>query len=87
MFSSRSIKTQIDFILVMSRDRRLLTNAKTMPNETVVTQHSPLLKSIPLRLKQIECEVLRELSGPLKKNAAAVGICIRLSEVTTVDGL
>ncbi|VDO92032.1 unnamed protein product [Heligmosomoides polygyrus] len=56
-FYSGNTKTQIDFILVKHRDRRLVTDAKVVPYETVATQHRPLictLKIAPPRLRQVE---------------------------------
>ncbi|VDO62277.1 unnamed protein product [Heligmosomoides polygyrus] len=55
-FYSGNTKTQIDFILVKHRDRRLVTDAKVVPYETVATQHRPListLKFAPPRLRQV----------------------------------
>nr|CDJ93339.1 Endonuclease exonuclease phosphatase domain containing protein [Haemonchus contortus] len=42
-FYSGENRTQIDFVLVRHRDQGLVTDAKTVPYETVATQHRPLI--------------------------------------------
>ncbi|VDO82962.1 unnamed protein product [Heligmosomoides polygyrus] len=49
---SGNAKTQIDYVLVRRHDQSLVKDAKTVPYETVATQHRPLicnLKIIPER--------------------------------------
>ncbi|VDP51690.1 unnamed protein product [Heligmosomoides polygyrus] len=62
-FYSGSTRTQIDFVLVKDRDRKLVTDAKVVLYETVAPQHRLLictLKIAPKRLKQVErCGVPR----------------------------
>ncbi|VDP06179.1 unnamed protein product [Heligmosomoides polygyrus] len=56
-FCSGSSRTQIDFVLVKDRDRKLDTDAKVVLYESVASQHRPLiytLKMTPPRIKQIE---------------------------------
>ncbi|VDP43964.1 unnamed protein product [Heligmosomoides polygyrus] len=50
-FYGGSTKTQIDFIRVKHRDRKLLTDAKVVPYETVATQHRPLICTIKFALR------------------------------------
>ncbi|VDO67529.1 unnamed protein product, partial [Heligmosomoides polygyrus] len=50
-------KTQIDYVLVGRRDQGLVTDVKTVPYETVATQHRPLIctfKFAAPRRRQIE---------------------------------
>uniref|UniRef100_A0A0N4WEJ4 Major sperm protein n=1 Tax=Haemonchus placei TaxID=6290 RepID=A0A0N4WEJ4_HAEPC len=62
-FYSEENRTQLEFVLVRHRDRGLVTDAKTVPHETVATQHQPLiytLKIIPPKPK------LAEMCGPAR---------------------
>ncbi|VDP40601.1 unnamed protein product [Heligmosomoides polygyrus] len=45
-FYSGNAKTQIDYVLVRRRDQGVVTDAKTVPYETVATQHRPLICSL-----------------------------------------
>ncbi|VDP20781.1 unnamed protein product, partial [Heligmosomoides polygyrus] len=82
-------KTQIDFILVKRRDRRLVTDAKVEPYKTVATQHRPLictLKFAPPRLRHVERGGRPKIKWwQFKENAAAFVSRIPLPTVTTVD--
>ncbi|VDP59537.1 unnamed protein product [Heligmosomoides polygyrus] len=54
---SGDAKTQIDHVLVRRRDQGLVTDAKTVPYESVATQHRPLIYSLkitPSRCKHAE---------------------------------
>ena len=88
-FYSGNARTQIDFVLVRHRDQGLVTDAKTVPYETVASQHRPLictLKITPPRSKQVErCGPKRIKWWHLKEKEAAVISRIRLPTVTTVD--
>ncbi|VDP09238.1 unnamed protein product [Heligmosomoides polygyrus] len=88
-FYSGNAKTQIDYVLVRRRDHDLVTDAKTVPYETVATQHHPLicsLKITPSRCKHAErCGLARIKWWRLKEKEAAVISRIRLPTVTTVD--
>ncbi|VDO75487.1 unnamed protein product [Heligmosomoides polygyrus] len=89
MFYSGNAKTQIDNVLVRRRDQGLITDAKTVPYETVATQHRPLicsLKITPPRCKRVErCMTARIKWWRLKEKEAAVVSRIRLPTVTTVE--
>ncbi|VDO83073.1 unnamed protein product [Heligmosomoides polygyrus] len=88
-FYSGNAKTPIDYVLVRRRDQGLVTDAKTVPYETVATQHRPLicsLKITPPRCKRVErCGTARIKWWRLKEKEAAVISRIRLPTVTTVD--
>ncbi|XGW23662.1 hypothetical protein V3C99_005687 [Haemonchus contortus] len=47
-FYSGENRTQIDFVLVRDRDQGLVTDAKTVPYETVATQHRPLICTLKI---------------------------------------
>uniref|UniRef100_A0A183GT88 Endo/exonuclease/phosphatase domain-containing protein n=1 Tax=Heligmosomoides polygyrus TaxID=6339 RepID=A0A183GT88_HELPZ len=75
-FYSGNAKTQIDYVLVRRRDQGLATDAKTVPYETVATQHRPLICSLKItcpRCKRVErCETARIKWWRLKEKEAAV---------------
>ncbi|XGW10232.1 hypothetical protein V3C99_012037 [Haemonchus contortus] len=90
-FYSGENRTQIDFVLVRHRDQGLVTDAKTVPYETVATQHRPLictLKIAPPKPKVAErCGPARIKWWRLKEKEkeSAVVSRILLPAVTTVD--
>uniref|UniRef100_A0A7I4Z2I9 DDE-1 domain-containing protein n=1 Tax=Haemonchus contortus TaxID=6289 RepID=A0A7I4Z2I9_HAECO len=88
-FYSGENRTQLEFVLVRHRDRELVTDAKTVPYETVATQHRPLiytLKITPPKPKLAErCGPARIEWWRLKDKEAAVVSSILLPAVTTVD--
>ncbi|VDO18556.1 unnamed protein product [Heligmosomoides polygyrus] len=88
-YYSGSSKSQIDFVLVKDRDRRIVTEAKIVQYETVAPQHRPLICTLiiaPPRLKQIEqCGAARIKWWRMKEKEAAVISRVRLPTVTTVD--
>uniref|UniRef100_A0A7I4XRC0 Reverse transcriptase domain-containing protein n=1 Tax=Haemonchus contortus TaxID=6289 RepID=A0A7I4XRC0_HAECO len=88
-FYSGENRTQIDFVLVRHRDQGLVTDAKTVPCETVATQHRPLictLKIAPPKPKLAErCGPARIKWWRLKEKEEAVVSSILLPAVTTVD--
>nr|CDJ81375.1 unnamed protein product [Haemonchus contortus] len=88
-FYSGENRTQIDFVLVRHRDQGLVTDAKTVPYETVATQHRPLictLKIAPPKPKLAErCGPARIKWWRLKEKEEAVVSSILLPAVTTVD--
>ncbi|XGW35842.1 hypothetical protein V3C99_019211, partial [Haemonchus contortus] len=90
-FYSGENRTQIDFVLVRHRDQGLVTDAKTVPYETVATQHRPLictLKIAPPKTKFAErCGPARIKWWRLKEKEkeSAVVSRILLPAVTTVD--
>ncbi|VDO89386.1 unnamed protein product [Heligmosomoides polygyrus] len=52
-FYSGNAKTQIDYVLVRRRDQSLVTGAKTVPYETVTTQHRPLICSLKITPRSV----------------------------------
>ncbi|VDP12487.1 unnamed protein product [Heligmosomoides polygyrus] len=78
-FYSGNTNTQIDFILVRHRDRRLVTDAKVVPYETLATQHRPLICTLmiaPPRLRQVErCGPARIKWWRMKEKDAAAVCC------------
>nr|CDJ81936.1 uncharacterized protein LOC101155354 [Haemonchus contortus] len=88
-FYSGENRTQIDFVLVRHRDQGLVTDAKTVPYETVATQHRPLictLKIAPPKPKIAErCGPARIKWWRLKEKEEAVVSSILLPEATTID--
>ncbi|XGW23903.1 hypothetical protein V3C99_005819, partial [Haemonchus contortus] len=88
-FYSGENRTQIDFVLVRHRDQGLVTDAKTVPYETVATQHRPLIctfKIAPPKPKLAErCGPARIKWWRLKEKEEAVVSSILLPAVTTVD--
>ncbi|VDP20327.1 unnamed protein product [Heligmosomoides polygyrus] len=63
-------------VMLMNHDRRLVTDAKVVPYETVATQHLPLictLKLAPPRLRQVErCGPARINGGGWKRRSQLV---------------
>uniref|UniRef100_W6NHB0 Craniofacial development protein 2-like n=1 Tax=Haemonchus contortus TaxID=6289 RepID=W6NHB0_HAECO len=88
-FYSGENRTQVDFVLVRHRDQGLVTDAKTVPYETVATQHRPLICSLKIaspKPKSAErCGPARIKWWRLKEIEAAVVSNILLPAVTTVD--
>ncbi|KAL6728322.1 hypothetical protein Aduo_010103 [Ancylostoma duodenale] len=88
-FYSGNMKTQIDFVLVRHRDRKLVTDAKVVPYETVATQHRPLICTMkimpPRRMRDERCGPARIKWWRLKEKEATVTSAIKLPPVTTVD--
>uniref|UniRef100_A0A7I5EDF7 Endo/exonuclease/phosphatase domain-containing protein n=1 Tax=Haemonchus contortus TaxID=6289 RepID=A0A7I5EDF7_HAECO len=91
IFYSGENKTQMDFVLVRHRDQGLVTDAKTVPYETVATQHRPpicTLKIAPPKPKFAErCGPARIKWWRLneKEKESAVVSRILLPAVTTFD--
>ena len=88
-FYSGNTKTQIDYVLLRRQDRKLVTDAKVVPYETVATQHRPLICSLKITPPKRKCE---ERCGParikwwkLKQKEAAVISRIQLPPVTSVE--
>ncbi|XGW28884.1 hypothetical protein V3C99_008576 [Haemonchus contortus] len=88
-FYSGENRTQIDLVLVRHRDQGLVTDAKTVPYETVATQHRPLictLKTAPSKPKIAErCGPARIKWWRLKEKEEAVVSSILVPAVMTVD--
>ena len=42
-YESGTAKTQVDYLLVWKRDRKLLSDVKVIPSEEIVTQHKPVV--------------------------------------------
>ena len=42
-YESGTSKTQVDYLLVRKRDRKLLSDVKVIPSEEIVTQHKPVV--------------------------------------------
>ncbi|XGW20197.1 hypothetical protein V3C99_003760, partial [Haemonchus contortus] len=90
-FYSGENRTQIDFVLVRHRDQGLVTDAKTVPYETVATQHRPLICTLRIAPPKTK---FAERCGPArikwwrlkeKEKESAVVSRILLPAVTTVD--
>ncbi|XGW12141.1 hypothetical protein V3C99_013097, partial [Haemonchus contortus] len=79
----------VHYLTVRHRDQRHVTDAKTVPYETVATQHRPLictLKIAPPKSKLAErCGPVRIKWWRLKEKEAAVVSSIMLPAVTTVE--
>ena len=88
-FYSGNTKTQIDFVLIRQRDKKLVTNAKVVPYETVTTQHRPLIctmKITPTRQKRDErCGQARIKWWRWREKEADIISRIHLPLVTTVE--
>uniref|UniRef100_A0A7I4YN09 Reverse transcriptase domain-containing protein n=1 Tax=Haemonchus contortus TaxID=6289 RepID=A0A7I4YN09_HAECO len=90
-FYSGENKTQIDFVLVRHRDQGLVTDAKTVPYETVATQHRPLICTLKIAPPKPK---FAEKRGPArikwwrlkeKEKESAVVSRILLPAATTVE--
>ncbi|VDP41280.1 unnamed protein product [Heligmosomoides polygyrus] len=91
-FYSGNAKTQIDYVLVRRRDQGLVREAKTVPHETVATQHCLLMCT--LEVCTAEGEVGRAIRSSkdridkqwrLSEKDATLTPRMRSSTVTTVD--
>nr|CDJ93628.1 TIR-NBS-LRR type disease resistance protein [Haemonchus contortus] len=90
-FYSGENRTQINFFLVTHRDQGLVTDAKTVPYETVATHYRPLICTLKVASPKPK---VAERCGPArikwwrlkeKGNESAVVSRILLPTVTTVD--
>ncbi|KAK3893379.1 hypothetical protein Pcinc_002812 [Petrolisthes cinctipes] len=56
-YESGTAKTQVDYLLVRKKDRKLLSDVKVIPSEEIVTQHKPVV--CDFKVKKV-CQVKRK---------------------------
>ena len=52
--SSGACDTQIDYILVRNKDRKLVKDVKVIPSEEVVSQHHTEISNVKIKLCKVE---------------------------------